>query len=278
MECPTLHICPANIVLETASPQRLAWADCIGLRGFIGWVMEQAEPQLRKILLPLFHAAHESPAPFRLLYAGDSESSRQHCFKLISFGPEGPLFHNWLAKLLAGQEGSLRRGQQQLPFRLIDYQTEADFTAFFPNQCPASEGGDADPSLAPRLDTSVFRLSTASPVFLKRNTAKHLVEGTWTQILALRFADLASIPRKSVEALAPAIPIKGRCELEPTPISFGGRPRMRQAGWFQSEPFSVNQDAFDWFKLLIRIGMGAHTAYGAGNFDLEIAENQLRMP
>lgn len=236
-----------------AAPCPSDWRICVGLRGFLGHRLDDAAPELRTLLLPLFHEDSGQPAPFRLALQppGDLPAGH-HRIRMTTFGTHAERLLQWFANLLADAKGSLQH-QSRAPFHTLGLADFSSAQLHFPS---------APPTAFPRAESAPIALQARSPLFSKADTSALFAGGAWTRWLAIRYADLAGIPRKSLTAP----PIHARQERHPENfrLALGGRRHQRTGHWFSL--LFTDPAAAPWIGLLFALGIGQHTAYGAGDF------------
>ena len=194
------------------------WRICIGLRGHLGYRLEDGPESLADFLVPLFHQNHDLPSPFRLAFLPDPLLPQGlHRIRVFTYGNQSEILQQLLASFMANDSGILR-GDQTYPFQI-------KAVAGFRSGClpfPSNESDD----LMERCQ-GPFELISTSPFFSRNSACGLFREGLWTERLAIRFADLIGIRRQELSSLAPKIPAKEESISRQYRLAFGGKKRQR---------------------------------------------------
>ena len=243
----------------------LDWRCCIGLRGFLGYRLESLIRPVKQWLIPDFHGNHNNPAHFRLQLEESNSETGLHIVRVITFGPRSAAMIEAFAQVLKHTCGELKTSSGCIPFEVLET-TDPEYGAIL-LPLPEANGEQLFPEVA--------QLSSLAPCFLKKDTPEVFSSGYWTQLLALRYADLAEQRRQKVSGRFAPIPgTVHHMRRKAYSLSMGGRPRPR-TGLEYSADFIVSEVwHFRMLELLCLIGLGKHCAYGAGAFSMRQIEDQ----
>ena len=263
MSIPPLESATVPLHLTTPREQSLDWRACVGLRGFLGRRMDGVPPSIKQILLPFFHEQHDTPAPFRLMLENSDPISGIHRIRLLTFGRNAVPILNCFIDLLNSAAGELHLPKHSLPFEVAPIET-FEQGSFHLRQ--------DDDILDVESETTSIVVSSCSPFFSKTNSGRLFSDGKWSELLAIRYADLAGVRRKSVLNTMSKISGDSEYQSKPIQLMLGGDVRTRTGYFFRVRFFQPTFSTIRAIELLCQLGLGKHTAYGAGTFRLEMVE------
>lgn len=259
---PSATVC---LTVETDEGITLDWRACIGLRGFMGYRLDEAPKSLSELLLPVFHQEHDQPALFRLVFENSDAAIGHHILRILTFGPHAEIVLTWFADLLQDASGLLHNERGDVPFRVASLSETQQGELQFPDT------GDTDPIEG----LSGLRLVSDSPYFSKKPVEGLFSQGHWTDLLAIRFADLSGLRRKELRHRLPHFQGNQEQHTQDYPMRFGGKVLSRTGSHFDVHFQRSDILCFRSLELLTLIGIGRHTAYGAGAFQIIPIPDQI---
>ena len=246
--------------IATPPNEAFDWRICIGMRGFLGRCLDDVSESLRKKLLPVFHEHHNQPAPFRIVLEQSNPSEGIHRLRLVTFGSQSEWIAACFADLWRGTSGYIRSGDADIPFQTLQIEEPEYGALYLPSARNPQEAEDS----------TGWELLSASPFFSRTNAEVLFTRGRWTNLLAIRFADLMGYRRDQLQESLPAIVAPSQSESAIYGLALGGR-RRAQRGHIYRALFSpaAGADTLACLELLQCLGLGRHCAYGAGAFSLQ---------
>lgn len=247
------------------------WAIAAAFRGFVGHRIDTIPPPIGEALLSVFHEQHDRPAPFRMQVCERPERNRV-IVELQLLGDTAVTLLPYLEEAIDGGDGELGLNNRAHRFAVSAIRAEPPMVLRLPQAAAHPLGSKESAFLRDLTAFERIRVQSASPFFSKADAETVFSSGKWTQLLAIRFADLAGIPRKSVQSLAKLLPVPSEVTRMDSRISFGGS-NLPRSGWqFSITLQRPSANLLLWLRLLVLLGLGRHTAFGAGSFEILIPE------